>query len=191
MPADAADLLCEYYLQQDKKSLKLIDKDREVSMHLESSNMDLFKSKFTTSSSSNINKIYFNKSSTSSPTSDCTNGTTCKLLNKSSPFLNLNWSKIRKIGAGLLNLGNNCYLNATLQCLAYTPPLSQWLVVKPHSPGCKLKQLKGFCSLCEVEKIIYDLFNSCNTCVKPNSLCYNIKSLYLIFLLKLEKYEIN
>ena len=43
-------------------------------------------------------------------------------------WLDLNWSRIRKTGIGLINLGNNCYLNATLQCLAYTAPLSQWLV---------------------------------------------------------------
>ena len=48
---------------------------------------------------------------------------------KSSGWLDLNWSRIRKIGIGLINLGNNCYLNATLQCLAYTAPLSQWLVL--------------------------------------------------------------
>ena len=96
--------------------------------------------------------------------------------NSNASWLDLQWSKIRKIGSGLHNLGNNCYLNATLQCLAYTPPLSQWLINKPHSPVCKFKQLKGFCSLCEVEKIIYDIFNSCNGCAKPNSLCFNIKS---------------
>ena len=90
--------------------------------------------------------------------------------------LDLNWLKVKKIGVGLLNLGNNCYLNATLQCLAYTPPLSQWLVSKPHSQCCKFKKSKGFCSLCEVEKIICDIFNSCNGCAKPNSLCINIKS---------------
>ena len=28
--------------------------------------------------------------------------------------LDLNWLKVKKIGVGLLNLGNNCYLNATL-----------------------------------------------------------------------------
>lgn len=97
-------------------------------------------------------------------------------LFKNSAWLDLNWSKIRKIGIGLHNLGNNCYLNATLQCLAYTPPLSQWLIAKPHSPACKFKQAKGFCSLCEVERIIYDIFNSANGCAKPNTLCYNIKS---------------
>ena len=68
-----------------------------------------------------------------------------------------NWSKIKKTGVGLLNIGNNCYLNATLQCLAYTPPLSQWLIGKPHSNSCRFKQLKGFCSLCEL--ISSDFFN--------------------------------
>jgi hypothetical protein len=97
-------------------------------------------------------------------------------LFKNSAWLELNWSKIRKIGIGLLNLGNNCYLNATIQCLAYTPPLSQWLINKPHSPMCKFKPVKGFCSLCEVEKIIFDIFNSSNGFAKPNNLCFNIKS---------------
>ena len=90
--------------------------------------------------------------------------------------LDLSWSKIKKTGVGLLNLGNNCYLNATLQCLAYTPPLSQWLVAKTHSVACRFKAVKGFCSLCEVERIIYDIFNGCNGCAKPNTLCFNIRS---------------
>lgn len=102
--------------------------------------------------------------------------------NSNSMQIETNWSKIKKTGVGLLNIGNNCYLNATLQCLAYTPPLSQWLVSRPHSQTCRFKQLKGFCSLCEVERIIYDIFNSCNGSVKPNSLCFNIKSkLDLVF----------
>ena len=103
--------------------------------------------------------------------------------NNSGLWLELTWSRIRKTGIGLLNLGNNCYLNATLQCLAYTPPLSQWLVTKPHSPVCRFRPLKGFCSLCEVERIIFDIFNGGGGggyggggCAKPNTLCYNIKS---------------
>ena len=89
--------------------------------------------------------------------------------------LHMSWSRLKKNGIGLYNIGNNCYLNATLQCLAYTPPFSQWLVTRPHSNGCRLKSQKGFCSLCDVERIIYDIFN-CTDCAKPNSLCMNIKS---------------
>jgi hypothetical protein len=95
---------------------------------------------------------------------------------KNSQWLQQNWSKIRKIGIGLLNLGNNCYLNATLQCLAYTPAFSQWLIGRPHSPLCRFKQIKGFCSLCEVELIINEIFSSCSGFAKPNALCFNIKS---------------
>lgn len=109
------------------------------------------------------------------------NNTQTPQTSTNNKWIDLQWSKIRKIGIGLLNLGNNCYLNATLQCLAYTPPLSQWLITRPHSPTCKFKQVKGFCSLCEVERIIYDIFNSANGCAKPNSLCYNIKKISAVF----------
>jgi ubiquitin carboxyl-terminal hydrolase 36/42 len=122
----------------------------------------------STNSAQNIIKT-FNKQ----PTTTTTNNN-----NNKSSSLDLSWNKIRKTGIGLLNLGNNCYLNATLQCLAYTPPLSQWLVAKTHSVTCKFKAVKGFCSLCEVEKIIYDIFNGCNGCAKPNNLCFNIRSLF-------------
>lgn len=87
----------------------------------------------------------------------------------------MNWSKLKKNGIGLYNIGNNCYLNATLQCMAYTPPFSQWLITRPHANGCRLKKQKGFCSMCDVERIINDIFNS-SGCAKPNSLCMNIKS---------------
>lgn len=116
-----------------------------------------------------------------SATVSTTNGVAKATASSSTPALDLTWSRIRTKGIGLLNLGNNCYLNATLQCLAYTPPLSQWLVTRPHSPQCRFRVLKGFCSLCEVERIIFDIFNSAYGCAKPNSLCYNIKKISNLF----------
>jgi hypothetical protein len=146
--------------------------------------MDLLKSKYhllnnntnTNNNNSTVSSLPPPNALTLSAASNSSNE--LNLLFKNAAWLDLNWSKIRKIGIGLLNLGNNCYLNATLQCLAYTPPLSQWLVAKPHSPSCKFKTAKGFCSLCEVERIIYDIFNSSGNggCAKPNTLCFNIKS---------------
>lgn len=100
-------------------------------------------------------------------------------LVKKTSNTDLYMTEINKVGTGLINVNNNCYLNATLQCLAYTTPFRQWLAAKPHAPLCKLKKSSIFCSLCEVEFIIYDIFDSSgNKCALPSTskLCFNIKS---------------
>jgi len=42
-----------------------------------------------------------------------------------------------RIGAGLQNLGNTCFVNATVQCLTYTVPLVNYLLTLNHSASCK------------------------------------------------------
>lgn len=44
----------------------------------------------------------------------------------------MKWQKVHRIGAGLHNLGNTCFLNSTVQCLTYTPPLANYLLSKEH-----------------------------------------------------------
>ncbi|CAM9747868.1 unnamed protein product, partial [Phaeothamnion confervicola] len=40
----------------------------------------------------------------------------------------LAWANVRGAGPGFINLGNTCFLNATLQCMCYVPPLAQLLM---------------------------------------------------------------
>ncbi len=59
----------------------------------------------------------------------------------------LNWSHSSPIGPGLVNIGNTCFLNSVLQCLAYTPPFTQYLLSKPH-----VCQYKSSCTLFAMEE---------------------------------------
>lgn len=49
----------------------------------------------------------------------------------------LEWPNVRRIGAGLENMGNTCFLNSVLQCLTYTPPLINYIFSNEHSSMCK------------------------------------------------------
>jgi len=41
-----------------------------------------------------------------------------------------------RVGAGLQNVGNTCFVNATVQCLTYTVPLVNYLLTLNHSASC-------------------------------------------------------
>jgi len=55
-----------------------------------------------------------------------------------------------RVGAGLQNLGNTCFVNATVQCLTYTVPLVNYLLTLNHSASCKFSPVYNFskCLLC-------------------------------------------
>ncbi|RNA25807.1 ubiquitin carboxyl-terminal hydrolase 42-like isoform X1 [Brachionus plicatilis] len=159
MPADA-DLLCQYYIASNLNPKKIrqnqstnLNKVKSVSdtslsscgastfvfseaattidfVKYDKNPMDYLKQKYHLLNASKQAKQSQSLTSLNSP------------AGSNEKWLDFEWSKIRKNGIGLLNL--------------------------------------GFCSLCEVERIIYDIFNS-NGFAKPNSLCYNIKKISAVF----------
>ncbi|PHT39824.1 hypothetical protein CQW23_18678, partial [Capsicum baccatum] len=77
-------------------------------------------------------------------------------------------------GAGLLNLGNTCFLNVVLQCFLHTVPLFD-LLMHTHVVPCDL--VAGFCLICAFKELIgfslaYEAYDGCS--VSPWRLVENL-----------------
>ncbi|KAL2633666.1 hypothetical protein R1flu_005145 [Riccia fluitans] len=86
----------------------------------------------------------------------------------------LQWPTAQKIGAGLSNLGNTCFLNSVLQCLTYTPPLAGYLQSGQHKMSCRVA---GFCAFCALQEHVSQALTSAGRVVAPNKLAKNLRSI--------------
>ncbi|XP_069762121.1 ubiquitin carboxyl-terminal hydrolase 42 [Narcine bancroftii] len=84
----------------------------------------------------------------------------------------LKWQQIHKIGAGLQNLGNTCFLNSALQCLTYTPPLANYMLSREHSRTCNEQ---GFCMMCMMQNHITQVFSNSGNIIKPTSVINDLR----------------
>ncbi|XP_066138561.1 ubiquitin carboxyl-terminal hydrolase 36 [Euwallacea fornicatus] len=90
------------------------------------------------------------------------------------PFykIQLGWSSTNNwsVGAGMVNMGNTCYLNSTLQALYHIPSLVNWLVSeKQHAAECVDN---GICIICAMRKTLLES-QQCNINPVRPILIYN------------------
>ncbi|XP_043352494.1 ubiquitin carboxyl-terminal hydrolase 36 isoform X1 [Dermochelys coriacea] len=88
--------------------------------------------------------------------------------------LSMKWERVYRVGAGLHNLGNTCFLNATVQCLTYTPPLANYLLSKEHSRSC---HQGGFCMMCIMQNHMIQAFANSGNAIKPVSFIRDLKKI--------------
>ncbi|XP_030064497.1 ubiquitin carboxyl-terminal hydrolase 36 isoform X2 [Microcaecilia unicolor] len=88
--------------------------------------------------------------------------------------LSMKWERVYRVGAGLHNLGNTCFLNSTVQCLIYTPPLANYLLSKEHSRNC---HQGGFCMMCVMQNHMIQAFANSGNAIKPVSFIRDLKKI--------------
>lgn len=87
----------------------------------------------------------------------------------------LNWQNPRRIGPGFFNQGNTCYLNSTLQCLLYIPPLTQ-ILLKTDIKLLKSVSANNQSMLPHFQKLAIDVSKgSAERAISPRSMVQNIR----------------
>ncbi|KAK5576979.1 hypothetical protein RB653_001916 [Dictyostelium firmibasis] len=87
----------------------------------------------------------------------------------------MEWKSVQRIGSGLNNVGNTCFMNSVIQCLTYTVPLANFMMSREHSRQCKIS---GFCIFCSLEtQILQNHKCGGGKSVTPKEIASNIRKI--------------
>ncbi|XP_062507774.1 ubiquitin carboxyl-terminal hydrolase 36-like isoform X2 [Corticium candelabrum] len=86
----------------------------------------------------------------------------------------MQWKASRRVGSGLANLGNTCFLNSVMQCMTYTAPLINYLQSGDHTRQCRMV---GFCAMCEVKRHIDVVLTASGKVVRPTGIVQRLKNI--------------
>ncbi|XP_073447119.1 ubiquitin carboxyl-terminal hydrolase 42 isoform X1 [Aquarana catesbeiana] len=86
--------------------------------------------------------------------------------------IRLKWQRMQKVGAGLQNLGNTCFVNSVLQCLTYTAPLANHMLSREHSKTCREQD---FCMMCVMQSHIVQALSNTGNVIKPTGVINDLR----------------